>query len=187
MFHPFHPRVEEVCIEDIAHGLARHCRFNGQCRDFYSVAQHSAEMAIYAYEHGEKEIARWCLFHDAAEAYLPDVTRPIKGGLGWVIVGDGEKLGNSNFSVLPFESVESRILHIVAAKFELPLPIPPAVWAIDDRMLATEKRDLLPNSPDWPGFTAMPFPKPIHPAAPYAAEGFFLNTFKMLFENAGVI
>ena len=35
------PQIDDVAIEDIAHGLAYQCRFNGQTSAFYSVAQHS--------------------------------------------------------------------------------------------------------------------------------------------------
>ena len=44
-FYPLEPRIDKVAIEDIAHGLAFQCRFNGQTCDFYSVAQHSLIVA----------------------------------------------------------------------------------------------------------------------------------------------
>lgn len=44
-FYPFHPRREDVRIEDIAHHLALTCRWSGAVREFYSVAQHSVLVA----------------------------------------------------------------------------------------------------------------------------------------------
>jgi len=68
------PRQELIYIEDIAHHLALQCRFNGACREFYSVAQHSVMVASIM----PKELCLEGLMHDAAEAYTGDVIRPMK-------------------------------------------------------------------------------------------------------------
>lgn len=67
---PLHPRQEDIHIEDIARGLANGCRWNGQCR-FYSVAEHSV---LVSYIVPTLE----ALMHDASEAYLTDMARPVK-------------------------------------------------------------------------------------------------------------
>ena len=61
-------------IEDIAHSLSQLCRFNGHCIGTYTVAQHSCIVAEYARDE-HKLIA---LMHDAAEAYIGDIPRPLK-------------------------------------------------------------------------------------------------------------
>lgn len=66
--------IDDVAIEDIAHGLAYQCRFNGQTREFYSVAQHSVMVMNLVPE--EHRLA--ALLHDAAEAYLGDMVKPLK-------------------------------------------------------------------------------------------------------------
>ena len=73
-FWPIDPRACEITIEDIAHALSLQCRFSGHCREFYSVAQHSCLVSSYCID----EDAGWGLLHDAAEAYLVDLPRPIK-------------------------------------------------------------------------------------------------------------
>jgi uncharacterized protein len=67
------PTVDMIDIEDIAHGLSLQCRFAGQCRRFYSVAEHSVHVATLM-DHNKLS----GLLHDAAEAYLTDLPTPLK-------------------------------------------------------------------------------------------------------------
>ena len=81
-FAPLAPRQEDIHIEDIAHALSLMTRANGHFREFYSVAQHSLDCAYLAAHEGRsarEQLA--CLLHDASEAYLSDVTRPVKAQL----------------------------------------------------------------------------------------------------------
>ena len=78
-FYPLRPKPEDVDVEDIAHALSLICRANGHFRHFYSVAQHSLACAEEAAARGHStEVVLGCLLHDASEAYLCDVTRPVK-------------------------------------------------------------------------------------------------------------
>lgn len=81
-FTPLSPRMEDIRIEDIAHALSLMTRANGHFREFYSVAQHSLDCTHLAAHEGRgvrEQLA--CLLHDASEAYLSDVTRPVKAHL----------------------------------------------------------------------------------------------------------
>jgi len=121
-FWALDPRPEEVNIMDIAHALSLQCRFNGQCDSFYSVAAHSVNVAEFIAQtyHDQdpfyseylldeadvkidyEDMIMWGLLHDASEAYLPDVPRPIK-------------------KFLPeYKAVEDGVMKVVAEKFELP-------------------------------------------------------------------
>ena len=82
MFDPLHPDTALIDIEDIAHALAMLCRANGHFKTFYSVAQHCINCAeeARAREYSQR-IQLACLLHDASEAYLSDVTRPVKAEL----------------------------------------------------------------------------------------------------------
>ena len=79
MFDPFDPNPEDIHVCDIAHALSLLCRANGHFPHFYSVGQHSVlcmrEAVARGYSH---RVQLGCLLHDASEAYLSDVTRPIK-------------------------------------------------------------------------------------------------------------
>ena len=82
MFDPLQPNAELIDIEDIAHALSMLCRANGHFKSFYSVAQHSINCMKEAKARGYSErIQLACLLHDASEAYLSDVTRPVKAEL----------------------------------------------------------------------------------------------------------
>ncbi len=73
------PKKEDIRLSDIAHSLSLVCRANGHIRHFYSVAQHCIACAREAEKRGLSDrVVLGCLLHDASEAYLSDVTRPIK-------------------------------------------------------------------------------------------------------------
>lgn len=76
-YYLFDPRPEEIDIEDIAHGLAHICRYNGHTIQHYSVAEHSVLVARRI-PSTITDVRLAALLHDAAEAYLGDVTRPLK-------------------------------------------------------------------------------------------------------------
>ena len=151
------PRVADVHIHDIAHALAHLCRFNGHTRVFYSVAEHSVRCSHLV----DEEFALDALLHDAAEAYLGDVTSPLKTILGDV-----------------WSDLEFRVASVVAEAFGLLWPIPRCVHVADQRMLATEVRDLLGQPLD--GFDLALPPSMVaicDPWSPSLAAFNFLNRF----------
>ncbi len=76
---PFDPLADDIDITDIAHSLSMLCRANGHFETFYSVAQHSVNCAVEAEARGySKRVQAMCLLHDAAEAYISDIPRPVK-------------------------------------------------------------------------------------------------------------
>lgn len=81
-FSPLKARAEEIDIIDIAHALSLMCRANGHIKHFYSVAQHCLNCSLEAEARGlSAEIRLACLLHDASEAYISDITRPVKRSL----------------------------------------------------------------------------------------------------------
>ncbi len=84
------PTVSMIHPEDIIQGLSKVCRFGGQLTNFYSVAQHSVLVAYLA----PKELKRAALIHDATEAYLGDVIKPLKHMLGNVYADIEEAFAN---------------------------------------------------------------------------------------------
>lgn len=82
MFDPLKPNVDLIRIEDIAHALSMLCRANGHFKSFYSVGQHCINCAEEAAARGcSTRVQLGCLLHDGSEAYLSDVTRPVKKAL----------------------------------------------------------------------------------------------------------
>ena len=128
-FYPMDPRAEDVDIRDIAASLSKLCRFNGHCRAFYSVAQHSIHVSFLV----PAEDALAGLLHDATEAYVGELMRPIK-------------------LMLPdFIEMENRIGAAIAERFGLDDLCPPSVKEADTRIVVNEKNALLnpSNGTDW--------------------------------------
>lgn len=161
-FYPLEPRIDQVAIEDIAHGLAYQCRFNGQTCEFYSVAQHSLVVAQLVPEH----LQFAALMHDAAEAYLGDMVKPLK-------------------VLLPqFAQIEEKVSAIIAQTFGLDFSDYAPIKRADLIALATEKRDLMPHSTErWDYLDDVrPLPEPIKAMDPATAKLAFLETFSHLLE-----
>lgn len=79
IFDPLKMTKQDVCAADIAHALSLVCRGGGHIRYFFSVAQHSMNCANEAAARDWSErIVRACLLHDASEAYIADIIRPVK-------------------------------------------------------------------------------------------------------------
>ena len=79
-FDSLHPDPNLISIIDIAHALSNQCRYSGHTERFYSTAQHSCLLADYAgrYRSADPASCLQILMHDAAEAYLVDIPRPVK-------------------------------------------------------------------------------------------------------------
>lgn len=163
-FWPLDPRVEEVCIEDIAHALSNQCRFAGHCREFYSVAEHSVRVSSIL----PGNLCLAGLLHDAAEAYLVDLPRPVKRSPG---IGP------------EYMKVETQNAAVIEAHFGLPAGIFewPEIKAADNILLMTEARDIMMKPPvSWKESNILPLPERIRPWSPRKAHGEFLETFFLL-------
>lgn len=78
-FDPTAPEEKDIVIEDIAHSLSLLCRANGHFREFFSVGRHCLNCAAEAAARGYgTRVELLCLLHDATEAYMSDMTRPLK-------------------------------------------------------------------------------------------------------------
>ena len=163
--HPLSPTLGEIDINDIAHALSQQCRWSGHTSEFYSVAQHSVLVSI----HCDSKDALWGLLHDASEAYLVDLPRPIKPWIGG------------------FERAELNLMISIADAFDLPYYtnftssfLPESVRVADDRMMCTEAVQLMaPLHPDFK-LPADPYSFRILPWSPAHAKKRFLERFKEL-------
>lgn len=154
-FWPLDPRPEEIKIADIAHALSNMCRYAGHCKDFYSVAEHSVLVSYMV----PPEHALVALMHDATEAYLVDVPRPIKGYLGG------------------YHEFEHKLWLAVAEAFELPVEMPECVKKADNQILLAEAEQIMgPKPAPWNIPGEMPDVK-IECLPPREAKDLFLARF----------
>ena len=153
------PVSSPFTIEDIAHGLSMLCRYAGQCRNFYSVAEHSLLVSQIVPEH-----AFAALMHDAAEAFTGDITRPLK-------------------QMLPqFKAIERQVEEAIAMRFNLPRILPAAVKKADLAVLAAEQEQIMPPGTSLWAVEAniMPANIKVRGLSPEDAKREFLDRFNEL-------
>ena len=115
-----------INISDIAHSLSLICRYNGHCRNFYSVAEHCVHVAAILPD----ELKLMGLMHDATEAYVGDVCQPLK-------------------SMLPkYKEIENAVEKVIFKKFfkrELTSEEHIAIKAADNKILLKETQEMMPS------------------------------------------
>lgn len=179
----FAPQLEALVIEDIAHALALTPRWKGHTKAFYSVAEHciACVFAELAVPDGVPTLADrdlHLLLHDASEAYLGDMQRPIK----------------HRPELAGYRRIESVLQRAIYTRFGVDYTLsddghtilePSWLKNIDTRMLVTEARDLFPKPPTWlaepwvQGYLA--YPTPVVPKQnPEAVERQFLAMYELL-------
>jgi 5'-nucleotidase len=162
MVNPLDLQVEDIDIEDIAHALGNQCRFSGHTREFYSVAEHSVRASYIV----DPEFAYDALLHDAAEAYLQDMARPLK---------NEPRFGQA------YRGAEARAEKVIGEALGVTFPMPPQVKAADEIMLVTEARDLMHGTSEWTHYTDVePEPIAISPWSPRMARRKFLARYNTL-------
>ncbi|TGQ19585.1 hypothetical protein EN860_019680 [Mesorhizobium sp. M00.F.Ca.ET.217.01.1.1] len=160
-FWPLDARPEEVHIEDIAHALSLQCRYAGHCRNFYSVAEHSVLIARWLVDVGESvETALAGLMHDATEAYLVDMPRPVKRSLH------------------EYRIHEAALWRVIAKRYGLPEELPAIVHGADQRIIADELVNMLPMA--WHGKHDSPLGVKLELWSPNRAEQEFLAAYVAL-------
>lgn len=157
-FWPLDPRPEEIFIDDIALHLGKICRFNGACKRFMSVGEHS----VHVSELVPPEQALVALLHDATEAYLQDMIKPTK------------------VNMPEFQKVEHGIWIAMAVRFDLPLELPPEVKAADEAMLAREVKDNMVSPPDVWSVNAEPADRKLLCLSPEHAPIWFAQRYREL-------
>lgn len=170
---------DTIDIKDIAHALSMLCRYNGHIARFYSVAQHSVYVSIVAaglYREtcmGEEtpralemlELVKfWGLMHDATEAYMGDMVRPLK------------------VMIPAYSEMEAKLDRVIMTKFvgqTIPSHIHALIKEADNQVLASEVRDLVPVvHPDWD----FPWPATLDYVGawnPNKAERLFMERFEL--------
>jgi hypothetical protein len=161
-FSLLNPTVDMIDIEHIAHATSQLCRFTGHCSTFYSVAQHCVIVSHFV----PPELALTGLLHDATEAYIGDVSRPLKDALDQRAPGI-------------LEGIENQIHQVIGAKYGHPFPFPPEIKQADNLALAMERRDLMVGAVPWPHLPDPPAQK-LTPWEPLQAEITFLARFAQL-------
>ena len=183
--NPMTLESEDVHLADVAHALSMICRFNGHCIRHYSVAQHSvhgAHLALsseaFATLLDRQKLARWFLIHDAAEAYLVDMPRPVKYA---------DKFHDDARWTKGFRSLEYAVQEVCNQQFmgikQPSCNFEEAIKDLDNVMLATEREQLVNHhGVDW-NLPLPPHPQKLPVWTPEEAERQFVITYRALFAS----
>ena len=163
MFSPLEAKPEDIEITDIAHALGMVCRYAGHCIIRYSVAEHSVLLSHTV----DPENALWALLHDATEAYLGDIVRPLKNVLS------------------SYMEAEERLAGVIASKFGLEGIMPAQVVEHDTRIVVDERAQIMaPSRLPWPMLEGYaPLGVTIQGWDPARASRMFLARFNQLNDN----
>lgn len=163
-FYPLDPRPEEFEIRDIALSLSRINRYNGHNDAALNVAQHSVVCSRLARKDKMgRAVERYMLMHDATEAYVGDMVRPLK-------------------SVIPqFKEIEAKVWEACVKRFDIEMVDHDIVKYYDNLACAWEKRDLCTSYEHWPFMPKVPDDYPRMKAwGAKKAERVFIDKFNML-------
>lgn len=160
-YYPLEPRFEDIDIIDIAHALSLLCRFGGHIDRFYSVAEHCVLLSNWV----DNDAALSALLHDATEAYVVDIPRPLK------------------YLLPDYRDLENRAWKAITKKFNIGLLLPEQVKEGDNRILLNERDTLMAQHEQW-SIDSLQTPLPIEIVgwAPERAEQEYLNRFKELYD-----
>lgn len=163
-FHFGAPTPESIHINDIAHALSNLCRYGGHTRKFYSVAEHCCLMSDWVLSSGHSpQVALEALMHDATEAYLVDMPRPIK-----------HKLPG-------YRAIEDGLARAIADRFYLTCPSLMLIHEADSRILVDERAQAMSDSGhNWGMDGLAPLGVTLKFWEPHAAETEFLGMFNLL-------
>jgi hypothetical protein len=163
-FYPLDPRPEDIDPVDIGHALSLICRYGGHVKRFYSVAEHCALMSHAV----APENALWALLHDATEAYVGDMVRPLKR------------------SMPAYRAAEDHLMGVICERFDLPTACPAEVKVADTRILHDERDALMaPSRRPWTSLNDFkPLGVCVVGLAPAAAEAWFLDRLGELMDLA---
>ena len=168
-FWPLDPKPEDVFLLDIVIPLRNMCRYGGHVESFYSVAQHSVLVSRVV----RPELALRALMHDAAEAYLVDVPRPIKCML-------------TNYKDME-KAIAGAIAVFMGYEESWLTDFPQEIHDADNGILLAERKSLRINSKlDW-GIIAPTFDVEVEPLPPRRAQELFMERFVKLhgFDKVG--
>ncbi len=170
-FYPSAPDANVICMSDIANGLAMDCRYSGQIdiNKFYSVAEHSFILAKYALDlNWNAKGAFAILMHDAAEGYLNDLCRAVKGAVGE-----------------SYKFLEADVQQVIADKDGIAEfyegDMGEAIKTLDRRICVNEKKALFRHDIQWPASNLVALPGvTIRCMSPRYAKVEFLKMYEYL-------
>ncbi len=156
--YPLIPTPDMICIEDIAHALSMQCRFTGHTKFFWSVAQHSLLVMSLC----DRQDALWGLLHDASEAYIADVSSPLKHQPAFTA----------------YREAEAQMMQVICQTFGLSEEMPASVHWADREALSIEAHQLMRDVSEW----GLPTPKriPLRVRPREMVEESFLANFQTL-------